>query len=252
MSGSPYLARTELLLGAAAMDALDRARVLVVGVGGVGGWCAEALVRSGVRHLTLVDSDRVAPSNVNRQVMATPSTVGEPKVEALRRLLLALNPAAEIEARALRYEPGSDAIDFGAFDYVVDAIDSVDCKADLIRSVLAAPRTTLFSSLGAARKTDVFRIRRDAFRKVAGDGLARALRNRFRKDGAWPERPFTCVWSDEPPAENLGAPDVGEDARANGTVMHVTAAFGLALAGLVIERIRAEIYPCSPQAEMVE
>jgi len=230
-----YLARTELLLGEDAMRALAAARVLIVGTGGVGSWCAEALVRSGVCHLTLVDSDRVAPSNVNRQLMATPTTVGELKVEALRRLLLAVNPAAEIEALPVRYAP-TDGLDFTRFDIVVDAIDSVDCKAHLIRAALEVPGVTLFSSMGAACKTDVFRLRRSEFRKVEGDGLARALRQRFKKDGAWPCRAFTCVWSDEPRAENRGTPRADEP-RANGTVMHVTAAFGLALAGLAIEAL---------------
>jgi len=227
-----YLARTELLLGEEAMRALAAARVLIVGTGGVGSWCAEALVRSGVCRLTLVDSDRVAPSNVNRQLMATPASVGELKVEALRRLLLALNPAARIEARPVRYTP-ADAFDLSCFDVVVDAIDSVDCKAHLIRAALDVPGLVLLSSMGAACKTDVFRLRRSDFRKVEGDGLARALRQRFKRDGAWPCRAFTCVWSDEPRAENRGTPRADEP-RANGTVMHVTAAFGLALAGLAI------------------
>lgn len=229
------LARTELLLGAPAMAALARTHVLVVGVGGVGGWCAEALVRSGVRRLTLIDSDCVVPSNVNRQVMATPSTVGQSKVDALKRHLLALAPTAAIDARPVRFTPG-DAFDFSPFAFVVDAIDSVDCKAHLIRSALAAPHVTLVSSMGAARKTDILRLRTSEFRTIAGDGLARALRTRFKKDGAWPCRKFTCVWSDEPARENLGAPRP-DDARANGTVMHVTAAFGLALAQLVVNAV---------------
>lgn len=230
-----FLARTELLLGAQAMTAISKARVLIVGTGGVGGWCAETLVRSGVQHLGLVDSDRVVPSNVNRQVMATPATVGEFKVEALRRLLLALNPTAEIDAHVQRFEPGTP-FDFAPFDFVVDAIDSVACKADLIRRALDVPHVVLFSSMGAARRRDPLRIRTSTFDKVVGDGLARALRARFKKDGAWPCRKFTCVWSDEPACENLGKPSA-DDPNANGTVMHVTASFGLALAGRVIDEI---------------
>lgn len=239
--GDPYLARTELLLGSRAMEALRHARVLIVGTGGVGGWCAEALVRSGVRWLTLVDSDRVVPSNVNRQVMATPATVGSFKVEALRALLLALSPSATIDARAVRYLPDGE-FDFTSFDVVVDAIDSVECKADLIRRALAVQRLALFSSMGAARRRDPLRLRTSDFSKVVGDGLARALRARFKKDAAWPSRKFTCVWSDEPPCENRGTPGADEP-RANGTLMHVTATFGLALAGLVVDHVTREATP---------
>ena len=222
------------------MAAVGRLRVLIVGTGGVGGWCAEALVRSGVTRLALVDSDRVAPSNVNRQAMATPATVGELKVEALRRLLLAINPAAEIAAHAVRFTPESACaapFDFSCYDVVVDAIDSVDCKAALIRAVLATPQTTLFSSMGAARRLDPFRLRHTDFRKVAGDGLARALRQRFKKDGAFPSRPFTCVWSEEPPLETPPENANDAEARAFGSVITVTAAFGFALASLVLDRV---------------
>jgi len=231
-----YFSRTRKLLGDERMAALQRRRVLIVGTGGVGGWCAMALVRSGLTRLTLVDCDRVAPSNVNRQAMATPATVGELKVEALRRLLLEINPEAKIAAHAVRYSPDSPSeppFDFSQYDVVVDAIDSVDCKAALIRNVLASPTTTLLSSMGAARRLDPFRLRHTEFKKVVGDGLARALRQRFKKDGAFPCRPFTCVWSEEPPIESEEKPNDAE-VRAFGSVMPVTAAFGLALASLVI------------------
>lgn len=229
---SECLSRSRLLLGDDAMQALSRIRVLIVGVGGVGSWCAEALARGGVEHLTLVDSDRVVASNVNRQRMALPATIGELKVEALARMLREINPRLDVDARAIRYTPESSELVLADYDFVIDAIDSVDCKAHLIRSALSCPRVTLFSSMGAAMKTDIFRMRKSEFRKIEGDGLARALRNRFKRDGAWPCRKFTCVWSDEP-GENRGlrAP---ADGRANGSSMHLTAAFGLALAGLVM------------------
>ena len=220
--------RTELLLGTEAVDAFKRLRVIVFGVGGVGGWCAESLVRSGVGHLTVVDSDRVCASNVNRQVMATSRTVGQVKVEALRARLLEINPAADVEAVARVYSAETAAtFDLGSFDYVVDAIDSLRAKAHLINAVTRLERPVLVSSLGAARKTDPFRIRQSEFWKVQGDGLARALRRRFRQRGEFPARKFTCVWSDELPAP-LGT------AGALGSVVHVTAMFGFALAGLVL------------------
>ena len=227
-SDGSFFDRLGLLMGAEAVDAFNRLRVAVFGVGGVGGWCAESLVRSGVGHLMIVDSDRVCASNVNRQVMATSRTVGQMKVEALRERLLEINPAAEIAVEARVYSAETAAtFDLGSFDYVVDAIDSMRAKAHLINAVTRLERPTLVSSLGAARKTDPFRIRQSEFWKVQGDGLARALRRRFRQLGEFPAKKFTCVWSDELPAP-LG------EGGALGSAVHVTAMFGFALAGLVL------------------
>ena len=168
-----FFDRLGLLMGAEAVDAFKRLRVAVFGVGGVGGWCAESLVRSGVGHLMIVDSDRVCATNVNRQVMATSRTVGQMKVAALRERLLEINPAAEVVAEARVYSAETAAtFDLGSFDYVVDAIDSMRAKAHLINAVTRMERPTLVSSLGAARKTDPFRIRQSEFWKVKGDATS--------------------------------------------------------------------------------
>lgn len=231
--------RVELMLGKAALDAVADARVAIFGLGGVGGWCAEALVRTGVRRLMLVDSDIVCDTNVNRQIMATTKTIGRVKVEALAERLVEINPDVEIEARAQVYDAASaESFDLARFDYVVDAIDSLENKAHLIRHALSIPSVTLFSSMGAALKMDPFQVRQSEFRKVSGDGLARALRQKFRKTGGIPERRFTCVWSPER-RENRASPAEGDagpffKARINGTVAHTTAIFGFALAGLVV------------------
>ena len=238
-----FFDRLGLLMGAEAVDAFKRLRVAVFGVGGVGGWCAESLVRSGVGHLMIVDSDRVCATNVNRQVMATSRTVGQMKVEALRARLLEINPAAEIVAEARIYSAETAAtFDLGSFDYVVDAIDSMRAKAHLINAVTRMERPTLVSSLGAARKTDPFRIRQSEFWKVKGDGLARALRRRFRQLGEFPAKKFTCVWSDELPAP------LGEGGGL-GSAVHVTAMFGFALAGLVL---RAAGGTCQRAGDLVD
>ena len=227
-SDGSFFDRLGLLMGAGAVDVFKRLRVAVFGVGGVGGWCAESLVRSGVGHLMIVDSDRVCASNVNRQVMATSRTVGQMKVEALRERLLEINPAAEVAAEARVYSAEtSGTFDLAGFDYVVDAIDSLRAKAHLINAVTRLARPVLVSSMGAARKTDPFRIRKSEFWKVQGDGLARALRRRFRQLGEFPAKKFTCVWSDELPAP-LG------EGHALGSAVHVTGMFGFALAGLVL------------------
>ena len=228
------LSRSALVLGQATIDALARTRVIVFGTGGVGSWCAEALVRTGLKHLTLVDFDRVAPSNFNRQAMAETGTLGELKVEAMKRRLLSFGPDSEIDALARRVDAAS-LPEFGLdrFDYVIDAIDSVADKAALIAGATACPGVTLFSSMGAALRLDPALVRSAEFRQVAGDGLAKALRNRFRQTGGMPEKPFVCVYSAE-------APLVGEQA-GRGSVMTVTAAFGLKLAELVLSDLKKSL-----------
>ena len=195
-------------------------RIAVFGVGGVGSWCAEALVRSGARRLVLVDDDTVAPSNLNRQCEATVATLGAAKVDAMRERLLSIDPDAEIEARRERFEPGSALPEA---DFVVDAIDSVDAKAALILAATEAG-VPVASSMGAALRIDPTKVEVRRFDKVEGDALARALRRRFRSLGRFPAARFRAVCSSEPPAA-IGV---------RGSVMQVTAAFGMALAAEVV------------------
>ena len=168
--------RTELLLGADVMQALSEVRVILFGVGGVGSWCAEGLVRSGVKHLTIVDSDRVSITNVNRQLMATTKTVGQVKVEALKNHLLEINPNAEIEAiQAIYCEDTADRFDLDSYDYVVDAVDSLKDKALLILKATAS-RAKFYCSLGAALKTNPLKVQVAEFWDVRGCPLGAALR----------------------------------------------------------------------------
>ena len=231
--------RTELLIGSEAMRRMERARVILFGVGGVGGWCAESLVRSGVRRLTIVDSDCVSPTNINRQLPATTCTVGRQKVDVLRERLTEINPRAEIEAVADVYNAETSAsFRLDTFDYIVDAIDTAT----------GMPRATFFSSMGAALKLDPQRIRVAPFRSVAGCPLAAALRRRLKQGEPLAHRDFLCVYSDEV-LENRGtlsadlpsasAWDVRK-ARINGTVAHTTAIFGFTLAGLVVQDLARE------------
>lgn len=213
------------------MAKLAEAKVIVFGVGGVGSWCAESLVRTGLRYLTIVDSDAVEESNLNRQLMATSSTVGMPKVAALKARLVDINPEAVIEAIEKRYNAETAAeFDLSKYDFVIDAIDSVDSKALLITEALKVPSVTLFSSMGAALKLDSLRVKVAEFKRIEGDGLARALRGRFKKSGTQPTRKFLCVYSDEPP--------VGDRTGVKGSLAHVTGAFGFALTGLVLRSIQ--------------
>ena len=228
--------RSEALLGAEAMARLASARVLVVGVGGVGSWCAEALVRTGVGSLTLVDDDVVVPSNINRQCPATAGTAGRRKVEAMRERLLAINPSCEVAAIPARYPEGL-AEDFSlcGFSCVVDAIDSVDSKASLVLSATEAG-VPIVSSMGAALRLDPTKVQVRRFDRVEGDGLARALRRRFRKLGRFPAAPFRCVCSIEPPR---CVPAVDGSAVVKGSMMPVTCAFGMALAAEALALLSA-------------
>ena len=254
MTDTDIFSRSRLLLGDEAMALLDRRSVIVFGVGGVGSWCAESLVRTGLRHLTIVDCDRVAASNVNRQLMATTATIGEVKVEALRRRLLQINPAAEVTAveRVFSEATLADFFPDGGqpYDYVIDAIDSLADKALLI---LTATRRgiTLFSSMGAALKLDPTRIGVAEFWHVKGDPLARALRNRFKRAHTFPACKFKCVFSDEPPVAGASVASTPQDVAAalplkrqiNGSLVHITAIFGNILANLVVRDILQAAHP---------
>lgn len=230
--------RTALLVGEDAMQRIAEARVILFGVGGVGSWVAECLVRTGVSHITLVDSDRVAVTNINRQMPATSATVGEIKTEAARRRLLEINPEADVTTVTLFYDAETaNEIDLTQYDYIVDAIDSLKDKALLILNATRSGRK-LFSSMGAALKMDPTKIRVGEFWSVKGCPLARALRQRFKKSGVYPARKFTCVYSDEL-LDNRGITTETCDykARINGSLCHITAIFGMTLAGEIIKDI---------------
>ena len=231
--------RAELLLGNEAMGRIGEKRVIILGVGGVGSWCAESLVRSGIRKLTIVDSDRVCITNINRQLMATTKTVGQVKVDALKERLLTINPSAEITAlQQIFTAETAESFELDTYDYIIDAIDSLKDKALLIlmATSLSPPggsrRGAFFSSMGAALKLDPTKIQVAEFWKVKGDPLARALRNRFKRDKQFPKRKFQCVYSDEL-LENQKPID--PDDKGNGTIAHITAIFGFMLAGLVVK-----------------
>lgn len=232
MMNTDFLGRAQLLLGDDVMQRVAQQRVIVFGCGGVGSWCIEALVRSGIRHLTIVDFDRVSITNINRQLMATQETVGQVKVEAMRDHLLTINPEADITIRNEVYNQDSaSSFQLDDYDYVIDAIDSLPDKQLLIEQATRS-KAKLFSSMGAALKLDSTRVQVAEFWKVKGCPLARALRQRFKKSQRFPARKFQCVFSEEL-VRNQG---IGE--QANGSLVHITAIFGFTLAGLVISDIQ--------------
>ena len=240
--------RTERLIGSDAMLSLTQKRVIIFGIGGVGSWCAESLIRSGMQHLTIVDSDCVCASNVNRQAMATTATIGQVKVEAMKEKLLTISPEADITAiRSIYSSETREQFGLEAYDYVVDAIDSLEHKAELILHATSLPRDVkFFSSMGAALKMDPTQIRVDEFWNVKGCPLARALRQRFKRAHRFPARKFRVVYSPEV-LPNLGRaleeqPDAQPadtwtplKAQVNGSLAHITAIFGFTLAGLILQ-----------------
>ena len=243
---STLFSRTELLLGASAMEEISTAKVIVFGIGGVGSWCVESLVRSGVRHITLVDADAISPSNVNRQLMATTRTVGRVKVEVLRERLLEINPEADITALQATFSEET-AADFHleTYDYILDCIDSLKDKRSLILHACDTP-AKFFCSLGAALKIDPVQIKVAEFWKVRGCPLGSLLRKKMKRENTLPRHKFLCVY-DEEVLPNRGPEPQGEDpglfqkAVTNGTMAHITALFGFTLCGLVIRDACQEI-----------
>lgn len=232
--------RNELLLGQDVTNRIQHTRVIIFGVGGVGSWCAESLVRSGIQHLTLVDFDDISVTNVNRQLMATTKTVGRVKAEVLKERLLDIYPEAQIDVLATKYTPDTrDTFHLEQYDYIIDAIDSLKDKVDLILTATSLKGVKFYSSMGAALKVDPTGIRVDEFWDIQYDPLARAIRKRFKRDKRFPNRKFKCVYSKEV-LENRGgvsSETCDYKVQINGTIAHVTAIFGFTLAGLVIQDV---------------
>jgi len=233
--------RAELLLGREAMEQIASKRVIIFGVGGVGSWCAESLVRSGIEQLTIVDADRVAVSNINRQLMATTKTVGRAKVEVLRERLLDINPEAHIEAlEAVYNEETAASFQLEQYDYIIDCIDSLKDKIHLLVYATTFP-AKVFSSMGAALKIDPTQIKVAEYWKVRGCPLGAMLRKKMKRSKQKLSQKVMCVYSEEL-LENRGGDNSSDDApnlfnkvQTNGTLAHITAIFGFTLAGLVMK-----------------
>ena len=216
--------RTTQLIGSDAFCALQEANVIIFGVGGVGGWCAESLLRTGIGHLTLVDFDVVDISNLNRQVVATYDNIGRSKVLEMQRRLLAIYPEADVQAIERQYNADTaESFDLSQYDIVVDAIDMVECKALLLYNATKAG-CRVFASMGAGRKLHPQHIRIAEFWKVQGCPLARALRTRMKKSNLLPSAKIQCVYSEE----------LSGDC---GTIAPVVGVFGMTLAAMVIDSL---------------
>ena len=230
--------RTELLLGSGGVATLSRSRVLVVGVGGVGAYAVEMLARAGVGKLDIVDGDNVGVTNVNRQLPALHSTVGQPKVEVMCRRIADINPEAEVKAINCFITEDSVRmlLDVGSYDFVVDAIDSVAPKVALIKHCLASG-LRIISSMGAGGRIDASKVRYADLWETYNDGLAKVVRTRLKAEGI--RRKLPVVWSEEMPekAAVMLTDEIANKRSSYGTVSYLPAIFGCMLGAYVIRKL---------------
>lgn len=232
--------RTELVLGREALERLSSCRVAVFGVGGVGGYAVEALARAGVGKLDLVDSDTVSVSNINRQILALESTVGQSKVEVAGRRCLDINPSCIVTVHEMFYLPETAALfDFSLYDYVVDAVDTVTAKLDLALRAQEAG-VPIISAMGAGNKLDPTKFRVSDIYQTTVDPLARVMRRECRKRGI---RKLKVVWSEEEPvrlepeagSSDAASAEISAKKRIPGSVPFVPPVAGLVMASEVIK-----------------
>ena len=219
------------------MERLASCHVAVFGLGGVGSWCAEALARSGIGRLTLIDRDIVSESNINRQLIALSSTVGKPKAELMAERVSDINPACSVKAVTGTYDAEHRDAFFGDFDYVADAIDLVSCKLDLICTCLERG-IPVISALGTGNKLDPTLLRVSDIAKTENDALARVVRKELRARGVLHT---AVVWSPELPLEalQLETPDPGRRS-VPGSLPWVPSSAGLLMCSHIVKSLAGE------------
>ncbi|MBR5144945.1 MAG: tRNA threonylcarbamoyladenosine dehydratase [Clostridia bacterium] len=225
--------RTEMLIGTEGVEKLQNSRVIIFGVGGVGGYAAEALARAGVGHIELVDSDCVALSNINRQIIATHNTVGMYKTEAMRDRIATINPECRVVCHSIFFDNDTKCqFNFTNYDYVIDAIDSLGAKIELIASAYESG-TPIISAMGAGNKLDPTLFEVSDISKTTVCPLARAVRIALRKRGI---NHLKVVYSKEEPVVPPEVSD-GERRRVPASISFVPSVMGLILAGEVVKDI---------------
>ncbi len=226
--------RAEMLLGHEAMQKLNNSHVAVFGLGGVGSWCAEALARSGIGTITLIDRDTVGVSNINRQLCALDSSVGQPKAEVLKRRIEDINPEIRVRAICGHYDAEHREDFFADYDYIVDAIDLVSCKIDLIRTARERG-IPIVSSLGTGNKCDAQQLMLCDIKKTSGCPLARVVRRELRSIGI---EHLDVVFSPEQAmdAEQVEAPPPGRRS-VPGSLVWVPASAGMLLCQHVVMKL---------------
>lgn len=235
-----WLERTELLLGGEKLDMLRNANVLVVGVGGVGAYAAEMIVRAGVGRITIADADRVSESNINRQLVALHSTIGMEKCDVLSARLKDINPELRLTTvnRFIKDSETDALLDSDKFDYVVDAIDTLSPKLALIKGALDRG-IPLVSSMGAGAKTDPTLMEIKDISKTHHCPLAHMLRKRLHKIGI--KRGFSAVFSPEPVREGAMILCEEQNKKSNvGTISYIPALFGIGCASVVVRGLIGE------------
>ena len=222
-----FLDRTEMLIGSEAVSRLADAKVLVFGVGGVGGHVCEALVRAGIGEIHIVDGDTVAESNINRQIIATRDNIGQPKVEAMAERIRSINPECRVKGFQMFFLPGetSDSMDFSGYDYVVDAVDTVVAKLEIIEKAKAAG-VPVISSMGTGNKLDPTLFRIADISKTSVCPLAKVIRKELRNRGI---RDVKVLFSTEEP--------VRTGVRTPASISFVPSVAGLIIGGEVIKDI---------------
>lgn len=222
--------RTELLLGSQAMDRLAGSRVAIFGIGGVGGFVCEALVRSGVGSFALIDSDIVSLTNLNRQIIATRKTIGRDKVEVMKERILDINPEAQVTTYKCFFLPeNAQTIPFGEYDYIVDAMDTVTAKIELIMRA-QENGIPIISSMGTGNKLDPSAFRITDLYKTNVCPLARVMRRELKKRGV---KKLKVLYSEEKPIPRY------IDQSTPGSISFVPAAAGLMIGGEVIKDLIA-------------
>ena len=235
VNNSELFERTALLLGEDAMERLTHTRVALFGVGGVGGYALEALVRSGIRDVTVIDGDTVSVSNINRQIIATSHTVGRAKVEVAKERAEEINPDVSITALNMFFsKENADTIDFSSFDYVIDAIDTVSSKIELIMRAKEAG-VPIISSMGAGNKLDPTAFEVSDIYKTSVCPLARVIRTELKKRGV---KSLKVVYSKEEPIKAVASDPGGATTRHSpGSIAFVPSVVGLIIAGEVLKDI---------------
>lgn len=220
--------RSEMLIGSEAQEKLKNSKVAIFGVGGVGGYVAEALARMGVGHIALIDNDKVSISNINRQIIALHSTVGQYKTEVMKERILDINPNAKIEIFNIFYLPeNADEIDLKSFDYIADAVDTVSAKIELaVRAQkLGVP---IISAMGTGNKLDPTKLEVTDIHKTSGCPLARVMRKEMRDRGV---KKLKVVYSKEAPVKPKFS---AEKPSTPGSVAYVPSVAGLIMAGEIV------------------
>lgn len=224
-----------MLLGENALERLAQSHVAVFGVGGVGGFCAEALVRAGVGAITLVDDDTVSVSNLNRQLVALQSTIGQPKTEVMAQRIHEINPMCQVRLFTKRYTAENREEFFTEhLDYIADCIDSVACKTSLIETALGRS-IPILSAMGTGNKLDPTKFVITDLSKTSGCPLARVMRRELKQKGIVHH---TVLYSTEPARKPLFQPDEGK--VVPGSVSWVPSCAGLMMAGHIIQSLLAE------------